>query len=102
MDLLLEPNHVATYQIPLKDGSCFTLEGNELKMYQMAYPKIDVEGEVRKMIAWCMSNKSSRKTKRGILKFVNGWLNRAKPNQSDGYLVLRTDQPEQTLVLLSR
>lgn len=70
------------FQIPIKDGSLFPLPNNELQMYKMAYPKINVDDEIGKMIAWCVSNPSQRKTKRGILRFVNGWLNRAKPGQT--------------------
>jgi len=72
-------NQEATFQIPLKDGSLFPLPNNEVSMYKMAYPGIDVDGEIGKMIAWAVSNPAQRKTKRGILRFVNGWLNRAKP-----------------------
>lgn len=75
-------NQEATFQIPLKDGSLFPLPNNEVSMFKMAYPGIDVDGEIGKMIAWAVSNPAQRKTKRGVLRFVNGWLNRSKPSQS--------------------
>ena len=70
------------FQIPLKDGTLFLLPEAELNMYKMAYPAISVENELIKMIVWCVSNPAQRKTKRGILRFVNGWLSRSKPAQA--------------------
>ena len=40
------------------------------------YPAVDVMQELRKMAGWLDANPSKRKTKRGILRFVNGWLAR--------------------------
>lgn len=70
------------YLIPLKDGSLYELKAEDLAMFKQVYTHIYVEHEIRKMIAWAVSNPSQRKTKRGIMRFVNGWLNRAKPEQS--------------------
>jgi len=70
------------FKIPLKDGTLFDLPNEKLDMYKLAYPNINVDSEVGKMIAWLESNPVQGKTKRGILRFVNGWLNRAKPSQA--------------------
>lgn len=78
---LVQHTETPEYRIPLKDGSLYSLPENELAMYKMAYPKLDVESELGRMIAWCVSNPSQRKTKRGVLRFVNGWLSRQKPSQ---------------------
>ena len=40
------------------------------------YPAVDVIQELKKMKGWLDSNPTKRKTKRGILKFVNSWLTR--------------------------
>ena len=40
------------------------------------YPNVDVMQELRNMKGWCTSNPTKRKTKRGILRFINGWLSR--------------------------
>jgi len=69
------------FKIPLKDGSLYTLPDNELEMYKMAYPLLNVDDQMRRLIAWNVSNPSQRKTKRGILKHINGWLSRQKPDQ---------------------
>ncbi len=70
---------LSDYKMPLKDGSLFELQDNDLQMYRQVYEQINVDAELKKMIAWLMSNPSQRKTKRGILRFINSWLNRAKP-----------------------
>ena len=43
--------------------------------------------ELRKMKSWLDSNTSRRKTKRGILRFVNGWLSKEQDKGDVG----RTD-----------
>lgn len=69
----------SAYRMPLKDGTLFELKDNDLIMFKQVYTAIDVELELKKMIAWLVSNPSNRKTKRGIMRFINGWLSRAKP-----------------------
>lgn len=69
----------SAYKMPLKDGTLFELQDNDLIMFKQVYTAIDVEFEIKKMIAWLVSNPSKRKTKRGVMKFINGWLSRAKP-----------------------
>lgn len=38
------------------------------------YPKVDVEQEFRNMKGWLIANPTKRKTKSGIMRFVNSWL----------------------------
>ena len=52
------------------------------------FPAVDVMQELRKMKSWLDSNTSRRKTKRGILRFVNGWLSK---EQDKGRTQRRTD-----------
>ena len=47
-----------------------------VEQYRELYPNVDIEQQLRTMKAWSISNPSKRKTKRGMLKFVNGWLAR--------------------------
>ncbi len=78
MNQLAEFNQSA-YRMLLKDGTLFELKDNDLIMFKQVYTAIDVEFELKKMIAWLVSNPSNRKTKRGVMRFINGWLSRAKP-----------------------
>ena len=62
--------------IPLNDGSGWRPTMNEYDEYQRLFPNVDVDSEFRKMRAWCLSN--TLKTRRGVKRFVNGWLSRAQ------------------------
>jgi len=47
---------------------------NQLQEY---YPAVDVVDEVRRAAAWHHCNPNQRKTKNGILKFLNAWLTKS-------------------------
>lgn len=51
--------------------------------YSKLYPAVDVMKAFRDMRGWCISNKNKRKTKNGILRFVNTWL--SKEQDSGGF-----------------
>jgi hypothetical protein len=72
-----EQEQAAEITIPLEDGSEHPVTGSEVGEYRKAYPRIDVLAELRKARAWCVANPGQRKTRRGVGKFVNGWLSRA-------------------------
>jgi predicted phage replisome organizer len=42
--------------------------------WQSLYPAVDIISELRKMLGWLNANPTKRKTKHGILRFVNNWL----------------------------
>lgn len=69
--------------LPLKDGTEYEISAESFEEFVSAYPEINVLSEMRKMRAWCLSNPANRKTRRGIMKFINGWLGRAKPEPSN-------------------
>ena len=50
----------------------------EVEKYCGLYPAVDTDQEFRKMIGWLDANPKNRKTKRGIQKFMNGWLARSQ------------------------
>lgn len=53
---------------------------NLVKMWEIAYPAVDVRAELQKMKAWCMSNPKLRKTSQGMTRFCDNWL---KKNQDE-------------------
>lgn len=63
-------------QIPLNDGTEWQCTVDEYEEFKRLYPSVDIVQEFRNMRGWCMSNPTKRKTRRGIKKFVNGWLSR--------------------------
>lgn len=50
--------------------------------FSMLYPAVDVEAEMRKILGWLINNEKKRKTKTGMLKFVNSWLSRQQDEGS--------------------
>lgn len=45
-----------------------------VSLWQELYPAVDVMQELRNMKGWLLANPGKRKTKRGIMKFINTWL----------------------------
>ena len=68
--------------IPLADGSDFPVPASLASEYAAAYPGVDVAGELAQVRAWCLSNPRKRKTKTGVRRFLNSWLDRAQNNAS--------------------
>ena len=62
--------------LPLKSGD-WTPTLDQLVHWTDAYPGLDVERELAKMLAWLNANPRKRKTARGMPRFVVNWLNRA-------------------------
>lgn len=61
---------------PLNDKSFYDVPLEKITLWKEAYPAVDVEQELKRMIAWLDSNPTRRKTRRGITKFINNWLSR--------------------------
>lgn len=60
----------------LNDGSDWRPSEALFAEYVRLYPNVDVKQQFNEMRAWCISNPSKRKTKRGVTRFVNTWLSR--------------------------
>ena len=59
------------------DGEEWQASDEDVLAWQQAYKEIDVFVEIDAMACWLDANPSKRKTKRGMKRFVNAWLNRA-------------------------
>jgi hypothetical protein len=59
------------------DGHEWYLTQSQVDEWQEAYPDLDILAECRKALQWVRADKQRRKTKRGMGKFLTGWLNRA-------------------------
>ncbi len=68
--------------IILNDGTEWRPDQTLFAEYVRLYPNVDVKQQFNEMRGWCISNPAKRKTKRGVKRFVNGWLSRA---QDKGY-----------------
>ena len=74
-----EPNKLASEPIifiPLNDGTEYGVTEEMYNEFCTCYPAVDVKQELNKMRAWSLSNPTKKKTKRGVAKFINGWLSK--------------------------
>jgi len=62
--------------LELNDKSEFPICDHHLKKWGGLYPAVDIEQELRNMVGWLDGNPTRRKTKSGILKFINSWLSK--------------------------
>lgn len=62
----------------LKDGSRFHISKTHLKEFVDAYPDVNVRDQILKMSQWLKTNPTKRKTKNGIMRFINSWIARAE------------------------
>lgn len=62
----------------LKDGSRFHISHNHFNEFVNAYPGVDVRDQILKMSQWLKTNPTKRKTKNGIMRFINSWIARAE------------------------
>ena len=65
-------------RIPLVDGSEYQVTAAWAEAQREAYPAVDVAAEVHKMRSWCVANRSNRKTRKGVERFMVNWLGRAQ------------------------
>ncbi len=65
-------------KLPLNDGSEYSVKQGLVDEMATLYAAVDVMKEFRGMRAWLVTNPTKRKTKAGILRFVNSWLSRAQ------------------------
>lgn len=76
--------------LPLVDGTDFEISVETVAELSGLYPAVDVAQQLRSMRGWLLVNSKNRKTKAGIMRFVNSWLSReqnsARPaaNQKPG------------------
>ncbi len=49
---------------------------SKIAEYEATYPGVDVRQQLRAMRQWSFDNRPKRKTKTGMLKFINAWLAR--------------------------
>lgn len=78
-DACAEPEAGSTppvVSLPLNDGSEFGVCRAQVLEWEALYPAVDVEQQLRAMRGWLLSNPAKRKTRRGVARFVNGWLAR--------------------------
>lgn len=86
-ELEAAPDRKKAISLTLNDKTDYWIYEDQIDQWSELFPAVDVMQELRKMKSWLDSNPSRRKTKRGILRFVNGWLSK---EQDKGKAQFRT------------
>lgn len=63
-------------ELELNDKSLYPITETQVAEFVDLYPAVDVMQELRAMKGWLLHNPKKRKTKAGVMRFVNGWLAR--------------------------
>lgn len=93
-----EPENVSAppvIALPLNDGTEYFVTVEQSQEWAGLYPAVDVIQQLRGMRGWLDANPQKRKTRRGIRKFINGWLAKEQDRGGafrQGQVVKRADQ----------
>ncbi len=66
--------------LPLVDKTEYDVPLSKIEQWKQAYPAVNVEQELQKMIAWLNANPARKRTRRGIERFIVSWLGRSQDN----------------------
>ena len=80
-------------KLPLVDKTMHDVPLSDIRIWEDAYPAVDIERELYKMIAWLNSNPTKRKTKRGVNRFINSWLSKVQDKGGNGKVIVPTEKP---------
>ena len=75
-DALSASDRKSVITLILNDKTEFPIYQDQVDSWVQLYPAVYIMQELRNMKGWCENNPKKRKTKSGILRFVNGWLSR--------------------------
>lgn len=105
------PAELMPYTFMLKDGTYHRISKMEYENLKEAFPEVNLDIEIKKMVLWCSdpANAQKRKTKKGIMKFIRSWLGRSgapavfqKPEQNEKKEKSRYDYDELEKVLMGK
>lgn len=86
----------AVIYITLNDKSEYPVWETQVAEWSELYPAVDVMQELREMRAWIGANPTKRKTKSGVLRFINTWLakeqDKGRPPQAKGIKPVRSSE----------
>jgi hypothetical protein len=62
--------------LTLNDKTEYPIYQEQADGWKELYQSVDILQELKKMKGWLMANPTKRKTRTGILKFINSWLSK--------------------------
>jgi len=82
--VLLDPERIVlTFPVKGPGSREWPLLESKLSEYAIAFPDLDIGGEMLRAAQWCRDNPRKQKTARGMSRFLCGWLERSQ-NQGQG------------------
>ena len=84
----------------LKDGTHWEPSDEDMVAWQQNFKDVDFFAELGAMESWCDANPSKRKTRKGIKRFINAWLNRAK--ESGGSPFAQKSSTESSMIPMKK
>lgn len=69
-------NGNAVCHIPLNDGTEYGISAEQVGEFEKLYPAVDVPQTLNEIRGWNLARPHKRKTRRGVLAHVTGWLAR--------------------------
>ena len=73
-----EDNSPVIGNVTLNDGTTYGVTEKVLSELQSLYPAVNAEQELRNIIGWCNANPKNRKTRSGVMRFINNWFSRTQ------------------------
>lgn len=73
-----EDNSPVVGNVTLNDGTIYGVTEKALSELQSLYPAVNAEQELRNIIGWCNANPKNRKTRSGVMRFINSWFSRTQ------------------------
>ena len=73
-----EDNSPVVGNVTLNDGTIYGVTEKVLSELQSLYPAVNAEQELRNIIGWCNANPKNRKTRSGVMRFINSWFSRTQ------------------------
>lgn len=73
-----EDNSPVVGNVTLNDGTIYGVTEKALSELQGLYPAVNAEQELRNIIGWCNANPKNRKTRSGVMRFINSWFSRTQ------------------------
>lgn len=62
--------------LPLNDNTEFPVYQEQVEEWADLYPAVAVIQQIKNMRGWLLANPKKKKTRNGILRFINGWLSK--------------------------
>lgn len=70
------PHQPPVIVFPLNDGTGYEVSQEQCQEWAGLYPAVNVIQQLRNMKGWLDANPTRRKTRKGVLRFINSWLAR--------------------------